>query len=122
MTALSTIIANYKRRSIDVARRSCDELSNRTVRRTPVDTGVLRRSWTPSLNRFDDSNTGGLSTSVTNRMEVGDRYTFVNGQDYVRPIEYLAHSPQAPGGMMRVSIAEFAAIVAEQAQRARRGS
>ncbi len=121
MAQLSTIITSYKKRTIGVARDACDELSTRTASRTPVDTGVLRKSWTPALNKFDNSNSGGNSGIVTAQMKAGDDYTYTNGQDYVRVIEYDAHSPQAPGGMMRISVAEWQSIVSDAARRANRG-
>ena len=123
MAELSTLVKQYKKRLHYVGGASYTEASNRVVYRTPVDTGLLRRSWTPGINRFDNSNSGGSPSTVANNYTLGDALTNTNGQPYARVIEYTGHSPQAPlgRGMVTVTIAEWSQMVADAARRAASG-
>lgn len=89
-----------------------------TVRRTPVDTGELRGSWTPSTGSPDWSNRGGSIATVARAIRVGVNGYFCTSKSYSRVIEYTGHSPQAPGGMMRPSIAEWGGNVSEAVRNA----
>lgn len=117
MALLRDLIAQYKDDLTSIARISCTTVAVKTINRTPVDEGTLRRSWTPAIGRIDFSNHGGDLTPVINRLQIGDRFTLGNGQPYVRVIEYEAHSSQAPQGMMRISVAEWDQIVADAARK-----
>lgn len=119
---LAQIIAKYHDQLEKVQRESCALISSKVVSRTPVDTGSLRASWTPSNGEPKATNitirfTTNQSqprhdiTAVINSLSIGDTYSLANGQEYVREIEYTGHSPQAPEGMMRRSIAEWQQIV-----------
>lgn len=121
MATLNQLIARYQQRLTDVPVHAVEDLASRIVYRTPVDTGLLRRSWTPDVNRLNNSNSGGSITAAARRARPGDSITFVNAQPYARPIEYTSHSPQAPRGMLNISCAEWPQIVAEAARRARGG-
>jgi len=112
MATLGDLIRTYQNRTEDMLRLSCAELSALVITRTPVDTGVLQKSWTPKKGEPDYSNRGGSVDAVTNTLEVGDTYSLGNGQPYVGVIEYEGHSQQAPAGMLRVSTAEWDDIVA----------
>ena len=112
---LQDITRNYRGRLLAVHRKSCAELATRVVTRTPVDTGVLRASWTASTGGIDFSNRGGNFVAVAMGLQIGQSYGLGNGQPYARRIEY-GYSPQAPGGMMRVSVAEWFQIVRAEAQ------
>jgi len=72
-----------------------DELFEKIVRRTPVDTGRARAGWKPPEERRE-----------------GKRRTWVieNDVEYVIYLEY-GWSRQAPLGMVRISMAEMAAKV-----------
>ena len=108
----------YQQRMASVIRQSCAELSTRVIARTPVDSGDLRASWTPNKGEPKavnvDTASGGSRhdiAAVVNSLEAGDTYSLANGQPYAQRIEYEGHSPQAPSGMVRITIAEFPQIV-----------
>ena len=109
-------IKMYKGDILSTYQVSCAVVSTKIVSRTPVDTGLLRKSWTPAKNRTDASNSGGDIAAVTNSLKLGDTFTLTNAQPYARVIEYEGHSPQAPAGMVRVSTAEWQQIVDEAAR------
>lgn len=124
MAKLSELTLRYKQRLSHVQQNSCAELSNRVLARTPVDSGSLRASWTPNKGEpvaiNVDTTTGGTRhdiTSVIHSLKLGDTYSLANGQPYARRIEYEGYSPQAPAGMLRVSVAEWSQIVAEEVKR-----
>ena len=95
------------------------KVATKIVYRTPVDEGILRASWTPDINRDNTSNSGGDIASVARRLKDDDTFTFINAQPYGAKIEYEAHSPQAPAGMVRISIAEVSSIVNAEVGRGR---
>lgn len=111
--SLYAIIERYHDKLDNVYRESCALISSKVITRTPVDTGLLRHSWTPSKGNPDFSNVGGSVAEVCNSLQIGETYSLGNGQPYVRRIEYEGHSPQAPDGMMRRSIAEWQQFVDE---------
>ena len=92
-------------------KKACATLANAVIRDTPVDTRLLQSSWTPDINKFNYSNSGGSVDAVLNGMELGDTFTLMNTQPYVRVIEYTGHSKQAPDGMMWINVANWQAIV-----------
>ena len=114
---LKVLTRGYRERALRIYQDSCIEISRRVIERTPVDTGALRKSWTASKGSIDTSNRGGDFVSVARGLTLGQRYTFGNGQPYARRIEYYGHSPQAPRGMMRVTLAEYESIVAQQVRK-----
>lgn len=113
---LSKLVERYKGDMLSTARVASAALSTKVIARTPVDTGRLRKSWTPARNRFDTSNSGGDVAAVASSLNTGDIFTLINAQPYARRIEY-GHSGQAPGGMLRVSVAEWQGIVDAAARR-----
>lgn len=120
MKDLSKHLLNYKNRMASVQKEACKEISTLIATRTPVDTGELRKSWTPSIGSIKADNSGGESiAAVVSRLKVGDTYNFANAQPYVRRIEYEGHSKQAPQGMFRRSVAEWQKIVREALAKAK---
>jgi hypothetical protein len=100
--------------------KTCQEMSNRVTARTPVDTGALRRSWIPGVSDSADSSGEPLftynsnaeqSVAISNSSEeaVGKVFTLTNKQEYAEKIE-MGSSRQAPEGMLRVTLQEFASI------------
>ena len=89
------------------------ELSARIASNTPVDEGVLRDSWTPSVGAPVFDNSGGSALAVLRGMQPGQVYYYANGQPYAPRIEYESWSPQAPGGMVSVAVAEAQQITDE---------
>lgn len=93
MAKLSDILKRYKGDLNRVYVDSCVELSNRVKEATPVDTGRARQSWSSNGNPL-----------------LGTTYRFTNNLEYIVPLEY-GHSPQAPGGMLRINVRNWNSIV-----------
>lgn len=79
-----------------LARQTSQEVSERVVRATPVDTGFLRSSWQPSLGAPKESAgaegaqarpLGEIGLTCAG-MKAGDVYYMTNGAKYARHVEY----------------------------------
>ncbi len=100
------------------------ELGVRVIERTPQDTGLAQANWMPGSGapdtRTTDSPSGAADTSITRLDQALDNHAFsqdgsfyiTNALPYAEALEY-GHSGQAPQGMVRLTAAEFAGIVAE---------
>jgi hypothetical protein len=96
------------------------ELGNSLIRMSPVDTGRFRGNWQfsidiPASGTLTDVDPKGTDASA--RIEAGsilfkagETAYIVNNLPYAIPLEY-GHSDQAPGGMVRVTLARFQRIV-----------
>jgi len=95
------------------------------VKRTPVDTGRLRANWQSEINSpptgtAKDTDKGGGKTikdakNKTFKAKLGDSIFLVNNLPYAKVIED-GSSTQAPAGMVKVTVAEFQAIVNKNAK------
>lgn len=98
------------------------ELGGSLIRMSPVDTGRFRGNWqfsvdAPAGGTLDEVDPSG--SAATARL-IGDSIAFragesafiVNNLPYAIPLEF-GHSDQAPGGMVRVTVARFQQIVLE---------
>lgn len=96
-------------------------VGSRVVTRTPVDTGKAKGNWTPGVDVepdapereiFDKSGAATIANlvKVARTLKAGQVFYFVNGVIYIRPLEY-GHSQQAAQGMVRITVAEYRAIV-----------
>lgn len=103
------------------------ELATRIVMKSPVDTGRFRGQWRVSVGQpdtrtdapFDKQPLGSPPSAalfadwqdelgaVTFRSNVW----ITNSLPYARRLEYEGWSKQAPSGMVRVSVAEYAEII-----------
>lgn len=98
------------------------ELGNSLIRMSPVDTGRFRGNWqfsigTPASGSLDVNDPSGNETSArivgdSILFKAGETAYIVNNLPYAIPLEY-GHSDQAPGGMVRITLARFQAIVEE---------
>jgi hypothetical protein len=98
------------------------ELGNSLIRMSPVDTGRFRGNWqfsisAPAGGTLDTLDKGGGDTSARIAgdalyFKAGETAYIVNNLPYAIPLEY-GHSDQAPGGMVRITLARFQAIVEE---------
>ena len=106
--------SNHK--ALQVMKEATAEAAARVIERTPVDTGFARANWFPVVNgRQAAGGTGAVVASVSfSGVQVGDRIGVVNNVEYIRALEY-GHSQQAPQGMVRVTVAQWPAIVREVA-------
>ena len=106
-TAQLEAFAKKTNQRIDtVVNKTCFELSNSIVKKTPVDTGMARNNWMPSINTITD---GGNIPSMANKA-YGNIYYFTNNLPYIRRLEY-GWSKQAPNGMVRLTLQEFKRVI-----------
>jgi hypothetical protein len=90
--------ANKAQAKLDgLVRQTCQEISENTVKDTPVDTGFLRGSWQPSIGApaaakgaLDQSGAKALADIglVVSGVKAGDRFFLVNNAAYARRLEY----------------------------------
>lgn len=88
--------------------------------------GRFRGNWqvtvgapaTDALDRTDATGTASLADggAVIANVEMGVVVFLVNNLPYAQSLEY-GHSTQAPNGMVRITVAEFQAIVADAAKK-----
>ncbi|MCB9902409.1 MAG: HK97 gp10 family phage protein [Planctomycetes bacterium] len=112
------------------------DLFTRVIMRSPVDTGRFRANWqttvgeraTGTREAFDKGPVlpGGIGAAVgstaasealqvVTRAPLGPDLWLANNLPYAVPLEN-GHSPQAPGGMVKLSMLEVPGIVASAAK------
>jgi hypothetical protein len=107
------------------------DLAERLIVNTPVDTGFLRGSWTAALNRppalgvSTREDKGGMHTVATmnlvlSTMSPGDTVYMVNGARYARHVEY-GTSKMAARGFVRKTVAQAPSIAQQTKARIKRG-
>lgn len=95
------------------------DLDTRVVLGTPVDEGVARGNWYPSLNspsssmdenKKDKSGGAAISaaTGIAMGAKLGDTIWLTNNLPYILPLEN-GHSQQAPQGMVDINLNAIAA-------------
>ena len=106
-----------KRQILRVAKEATSEAGNRIIARTPVDTGFARAGWFPTVNGQPGLGQGAVVAEVSfSGLKIGDRLGLASNVEYIVGLEY-GHSAQAPEGMVRVTVMQWQAIVAEVATR-----
>lgn len=104
------------------------DLFSKVIMRSPVDKGTFRNNWQVGINQkpsgvvtgkdpgavnqtgAGSSKAKGKAEGITAKAKGGDVVHMVNNLPYAERIED-GYSPQAPGGVVGVSIAEFQSIV-----------
>lgn len=125
-------VSAFKRDSLEyfrnVKRGACFDLFAAIVQETPVDQGVLKGSWWPSISIPEtrslsdaEPDASGQYTieqieQLCGRIELEEVVFMVNRQPYAARIEYDGHSGKAPDGMVRVNAARWTAIVTNVAR------
>lgn len=110
-------IANMTgQRAEQFARLLCLQIAQSVVLRSPVDTGRFRANWQYGAVTIDTgTSTGEDRTGASTIARLGQRIAglqagqtifITNSLPYARKLEY-GHSQQAPGGMVRLTAAEF---------------
>ncbi|WP_434033717.1 HK97 gp10 family phage protein [Cupriavidus sp. a3] len=98
-----------------VVRKVALDLMTSLVMKSPVDTGRFRGNWqvqyvlSPSTSvTMDKSGTGTIAAAngALSAFAIGQTLHLVNHLPYAVPLEY-GHSGQSPGGMVRITLAEF---------------
>jgi len=108
-----------------------NDLAERIVVDTPVDTGFLQNSWWASLDLPEahpgakEGVNGGrqalsVASVVFNDTKIGDTVYFLNGATYARRIENGWSRQKAPQGMVAVNVNEIDAISARVIARLKR--
>lgn len=109
--------AEQTKEAIDASvREIVIELGNSLIRMSPVDTGRFRGNWqftigSPATDTVADyaTSAGEASARLTADailFKAGETAYIVNNLPYAIPLEY-GHSDQAPGGMVRMTLARF---------------
>lgn len=103
-----------------VLRKVALDMMGRIVRRSPVDTGRFRNNWLASVGHMatittdivDKSGQAAIAraTTAVGTARMGQRIYLSNSLPYARALEY-GHSRQAPQGMVRITVAEYEAVV-----------
>lgn len=118
---------------VDLARRKIAlDLFRRVIERSPVDTGRFRANWQTTVGErargtrelFDNGSAALAGPSAAEALAVitgapvsGDLW-LANNLPYAVPLEN-GHSPQAPEGMVLLSMLEVPGIVRESVEAAR---
>jgi len=110
-----------------VVRKTCLELSNSIVKKTPVDKGMARNNWMPSINRVDRT-VGPMShpdarIRAASKKAYGNIYYLTNSLPYIKKLEFGGYSGptgkvtsagfsrKAPNGMVRLTMQEFRKVI-----------
>ncbi len=116
---LAALAERTKARIDVVVRKATFDLFTKVVLRSPVDTGRFRANWnvsygTPDVSVTDSTVQGRANTEAAKALTLplGGLMVMANGLPYARKLEY-GYSKQAPGGMVRLSAAEFEQSVRE---------
>jgi hypothetical protein len=116
---ISKFAAKAKGDTRTIIRKITMEAFKRVILKTPVDTGRARANWsigegtTFSIMDTDKSGTATLrrTSEGVNAWECTGSIFLTNNLAYILPLEY-GHSKQAPGGMVRLTVAEMQAWAA----------
>lgn len=124
---LAKIAARNKAKLLKVAQNSLMRVGGSIVVRSPVDTGRFRANWLSAYGGIDTSTSEEIDKSGSaaigrldaklNGLAVGQVFYFTNSLPYAQRLEYDAWSAQAPAGMVRLSVANWQTIVAEEVKR-----
>ncbi|MDP8184406.1 HK97 gp10 family phage protein [Phocoenobacter skyensis] len=116
---ISNFIKKTEMRSNLALRKIALQTYTKVQKRTPVDSGELRKSWTISINALPTSFNG--NPADIGRAKFGDTIYIATDKPYATMLEYGlypnppknptgktkgGYSIQAPKGMVRISIAE----------------
>lgn len=125
-TDLQKIAARNKQKLLKVAQNSLMRVGGRIVVMSPVDNGRFINNWmsaygsadtatSESLNKTGAESVGRLDAKL-NGLAVGQVFYFTNSLPYAQRLEY-GWSDKAPNGMVRLSVANWQTIVAQEVAR-----
>ncbi|GAB2472149.1 hypothetical protein GCM10027082_24580 [Comamonas humi] len=111
-----------------VVRRAALELGGEMVDRSPVDTGRFKNNWVTSTGAPDSSRSadadkaGARARAMLNEKvagwKPGQTIWILNNLPYAERLEY-GWSKQAPGGMVRLTVQNYAEAVKKAADQVR---
>lgn len=109
-------------RSEKIARGSFIATTQSVIFMSPADTGMFKNNWFTEVNDTSSEATTDTDKSgskkiqagirISASLKIGDSISLVNNLPYAAPLEY-GYSAQAPGGMIRVTAAQWPLIVAQ---------
>ncbi|ELY4544119.1 HK97 gp10 family phage protein [Cronobacter sakazakii] len=117
MASINAFVDRAKANQEKVLRKVFLSIHTRLVQMSPVDTGRFRGNWQTGLDNlpegtldmFDKTGTETIARGalVIEQFKVGMKSVyFTNNLPYAYALE-MGHSQQAPGGMVRITAAEF---------------
>lgn len=105
-----------------VVRKTALQLQTSMVAMSPVDTGRFKGNWQPGIGAINaDTSAGedrtgagviGRTVSALGAWKPGQMIYLTNSLPYARRLEF-GWSKQAPGGMVRLTVANYARTLAE---------
>ena len=126
MASINAFVNRAKANQEQVIRAAGIKILTRLVQMSPVDTGRFRGNWLVGFDNppvdvsaavdKDGSATVARGVLVIEQFRVGMKAVyFTNNLPYAYPLE-MGHSQQAPGGMVRITAAEFQQFFNQAAQ------
>jgi hypothetical protein len=121
---IAEFVAKAKENADLVVRKVALEMFTRVVIKSPVDEGRFKSSWVVAINSIPGGDPGTIDktgapsimridAAVLN-LKAGTVITMCSNLSYSRRLEY-GWSKQAPAGMVRITVVEFAGIVNQAA-------
>lgn len=132
-TDLQRIAERNKAKMVKVAQNSLMRIGGAIVAKSPVDSGRFKNNWMSAYGAPDESTTSSFAKTelgegrgaVVGRLkakldllDTGQFFYFTNSLPYAERLEY-GWSQQAPGGMVRVSVASWQSIVEDEIRKAK---
>lgn len=132
-TDLQRIAQRNKAKMVKVAQNSLMRIGGAIVAKSPVDTGRFKNNWMAAYGAPDVSTTNSFAKTelgegrgaVVGRLkakldllDTGQFFYFTNSLPYAERLEY-GWSQQAPGGMVRLSVASWQSIVEDEIRKAK---
>jgi hypothetical protein len=130
---LQRIAQRNKAKMVKVAQNSLMRIGGAIVAKSPVDSGRFKNNWMSAYGAPDESTTNSFAKTelgegrgaVVGRLkakldllDTGQFFYFTNSLPYAERLEY-GWSQQAPGGMVRVSVASWQSIVEDEIRKAK---
>lgn len=117
----AALLERAKDKQHQVVRKVSLDLYRSLVLKSPVDTGRFRANWvtgvgavnTATSEQVDPSGEGAIARAegALQNVQVGGVVYLTNSLPYAKRLEY-GHSKQAPGGMVRITVAEYGQFLA----------
>lgn len=126
----SAYLKTVSEKAENVVRATAQGLGDNIREMSPVDTGRFKNNWITALESVDRSAdaradaVGGASASSLRsalaKWKPGQTIYITNSLPYAYRLEYEGWSRQAPAGMVRVTVANFAQTFGRAAAQAKR--
>ena len=132
-TDLQRIAQRNKAKMVKVAQNSLMRIGGAIVAKSPVDSGRFKNNWMSAYGAPDESTTNSFAKTELGEgrgavvgklkakldlLDTGQFFYFTNSLPYAERLEY-GWSQQAPGGMVRLSVASWQSIVEDEIRKAK---